>query len=153
MDIIILFHFGYILLVLQPKSSSIATIIFFIKSENIICAPHRKISDPFISSLREFKIIDLITIKNKYKTNIHCGSIQINIQEKIANIISLGRSQKCLYVNDSNIKFSNNQNPEGKIANAIYPPKQFGSLHFAIIFELVVVNHQTIYAGYYLLIH
>ena len=53
---------------------------------------------------KQFKIIDLITIKDKYKENVHCGSIQIDRKEKIANILSLGNNNKCL-LSTNNTKF------------------------------------------------
>jgi hypothetical protein len=45
---------------------------------------------------KEFRIINLITIKDKYKNTVHCCSIQIDRKDKITNIISLGNSNKCL---------------------------------------------------------
>jgi hypothetical protein len=53
----------------------------------------------------EFIFVDIITIKDKYKNNIQCGSIQIDKNKKIANIISLGNSEKCLKSENENIKF------------------------------------------------
>jgi hypothetical protein len=44
----------------------------------------------------EFKFIDLITIKDKYKKNIHCGSIAWDIVNNIATITSLGSDSKCI---------------------------------------------------------
>jgi hypothetical protein len=46
-----------------------------------------------------FTFIDLITIKDKYKNNIHCGSIAIDTKTKKATITSLGNSPKCLMFN------------------------------------------------------
>lgn len=37
---------------------------------------------------KQFKFINLITIKDKYKNNIHCGSIAIDTETKIASIYS-----------------------------------------------------------------
>ena len=53
---------------------------------------------------KQFKIIDLITIKDKYRENIHCGGIQIDRETKIANILNLGNSNKCL-LSTNNTKF------------------------------------------------
>ena len=53
----------------------------------------------------EFRFIDLITIKDKYKNTITCGSIQINKKENSANIISLGNSNKCLKSENNNVEF------------------------------------------------
>jgi hypothetical protein len=44
----------------------------------------------------EFKFIDFITIKNKYRKFVDCGSISINIKKKSATITSLGNDSKCL---------------------------------------------------------
>ncbi len=45
---------------------------------------------------KEYKFIDFITIKDKYKGLVDCGSISINIKNKIATITSLGSDSKCL---------------------------------------------------------
>lgn len=52
----------------------------------------------------KFTFIDLITIKDKYKNNIHCGSIAIDTKAKKATITSLGSSPKCL-ISTGNIEF------------------------------------------------
>ena len=49
--------------------------------------------------------IDLITIKDEYKNNIHCGSIQLDKKRRIANILSLGNSSKCIKSMNPDIKF------------------------------------------------
>ncbi len=49
--------------------------------------------------------IDLITIKDKYNTNIDCGVIQIDRKKQKSNIISLGNSTKCIKSENKNIKF------------------------------------------------
>ncbi len=49
--------------------------------------------------------IDLITLKDEYKNNIHCGSIQIDKSRGIANILSLGNSTLCIESKNPNIKF------------------------------------------------
>lgn len=51
-----------------------------------------------------FTFIDLITIKDKYKNNIHCGSIAIDTKTKKATITSLGNSPKCL-ISNGNVEF------------------------------------------------
>ena len=51
-----------------------------------------------------FTFIDLITIKDKYKNNIHCGSIAIDTKTKKAIITSLGNSPKCL-ISNGNVEF------------------------------------------------
>jgi hypothetical protein len=53
---------------------------------------------------KEFKFIDLITIKDKYKENIHCGSIAIDIINNTATITSLGSNEKCLK-SKNNVEF------------------------------------------------
>lgn len=53
---------------------------------------------------KEFKFIDFITIKDKYKGVVDCGSISINIKNKIATITSLGNSSKCLK-SKNNVEF------------------------------------------------
>ena len=50
------------------------------------------------------KFIDFITIKDKYKNFVDCGSISINIKNKTASITSLGNSPKCLR-STNNVKF------------------------------------------------
>jgi len=52
----------------------------------------------------EFKFIDLITIKDKYKKNIHCGSIAWDMVNNIATITNLGSDSKCIKSKD-NIEF------------------------------------------------
>ncbi len=55
---------------------------------------------------KEYKFIDFITIKDKYKGLIDCGSISINIKNKIATITSLGSDSKCLKSkNDVDFKY------------------------------------------------
>lgn len=51
-----------------------------------------------------FTFIDLITIKDKYNNNIHCGSIAIDTKTKKATITSLGNSPKCL-ISNGNVEF------------------------------------------------
>lgn len=53
---------------------------------------------------KEFKFIDFITIKDKYKELIDCGSLSIDIKNKMATITSLGNDSKCLKSKD-NINF------------------------------------------------
>ena len=53
---------------------------------------------------KKFKFIDFITIKDKYKEFVDCGSISIDIKNKKATITSLGNSQKCLK-SKNNIEF------------------------------------------------
>lgn len=45
---------------------------------------------------KKFKFIDFITIKDKYKGLVDCGSISIDIKNKTATITSLGNDSKCL---------------------------------------------------------
>ena len=45
---------------------------------------------------KKFKFIDFITIKDKYKGVIDCGSISIDVKNKTATITSLGNDSKCL---------------------------------------------------------
>ena len=55
----------------------------------------------------KFTFIDLITIKDEYKNNIHCGSIAIDTKTKKATkatITSLGNSPKCL-ISNGNVEF------------------------------------------------
>lgn len=54
---------------------------------------------------KKYKFIDLITIKNKYRNNIHCGSIAIETKTKKATITSLGNSSKCLLSADNKTEF------------------------------------------------
>jgi hypothetical protein len=55
---------------------------------------------------KEYKFIDFITIKDKYKGLIDCGSISINIKNKIATITSLDSDSKCLKSkNDVDFKY------------------------------------------------
>ena len=54
---------------------------------------------------KKYKFIDLITIKDKYKNNIHCGSIAINTKRQKATITSLGNSTKCLLSPDNKTEF------------------------------------------------
>ena len=53
---------------------------------------------------KDNKFIDFITIKDKYKQFVDCGSISINIKNKTASITSLGNSPKCLR-STNNVKF------------------------------------------------
>lgn len=53
---------------------------------------------------KEYKFIDFITIKDKYKGLVDCGSISINIKNKIATITSLGSDSKCLK-SKNNVEF------------------------------------------------
>ena len=52
----------------------------------------------------KYKFVDLITIKDKYKDFIDCGSIAIDIENNIGTITSLGSSEKCLK-SSANAKF------------------------------------------------
>lgn len=54
---------------------------------------------------KKYKYIDLITIKNKYKNNIHCGSIAIETKNNNASITSLGNDTKCLLSPDNKTEF------------------------------------------------
>lgn len=45
---------------------------------------------------KKFKFIDFITIKDKFKGLVDCGSISMDIKNKIATITSLGNDSKCL---------------------------------------------------------
>ena len=53
---------------------------------------------------KKFKFIDFITIKDKYKGVVDCGSISIDVKNKTATITSLGNDSKCLK-SKNNIKF------------------------------------------------
>lgn len=53
---------------------------------------------------KKFKFIDFITIKNKYNGIVDCGSISIDVKNKIATITSLGNDSKCLK-SKNNVKF------------------------------------------------
>lgn len=67
---------------------------------------HYKIDRYSPEGEKEFKIIDLITIKEKYRGGIiECGSIQIDLKKKTANILSLGNSNKCLESKLNNVNF------------------------------------------------
>lgn len=53
----------------------------------------------------KFTFIDLITIKDKYKNNIHCGSIAIDTKTKRATITSLGNSPKCITSENNDVVY------------------------------------------------
>ena len=53
---------------------------------------------------KKIKFIDFITIKDKYKGLVDCGSISIDIKNKSTTITSLGNSPKCLK-SKNNVEF------------------------------------------------
>jgi hypothetical protein len=53
---------------------------------------------------KKFKFIDFITIKDKYKGVVDCGSISIDLKNKTATITSLGNDSKCLK-SKNNVEF------------------------------------------------
>lgn len=69
----------------------------------LISGAHQKIDNNFIGC-KKFKFIDFITIKNKYKGLVDCGSISVDIKNKTATITSLGNDSKCLK-SKNNIEF------------------------------------------------